>query len=54
MRLLIIDANILIDLEEGQLLEQFFQLPYNFRVPDILFSDELEAQHVKNYRVWHK
>lgn len=45
MRILICDTNILIDLEEGQLLEQFFQLPYDFRVPDILFSEELEAQH---------
>ena len=45
MQLLIIDANILIDLEEGRLLEQFFQLPYDFRVPDILFSEELEDQH---------
>ena len=45
MRLLICDTNILIDLEEGLLLEQFFQLPYYFRVPDILFSEELETQH---------
>lgn len=45
MRLLICDTNILIDLEEGRLLEQFFQLPYDFRVPDILFSEELETQH---------
>lgn len=45
MRLLICDTNILIDLEEGRLLEQLFQLPYEFRVPDILFSEELEAQH---------
>ena len=29
MRLLISDTNILIDLEEGRLLEQFFQLPYD-------------------------
>ena len=45
MQLLIIDANILIDLEEGRLLRQFFQLPYDYRVPDILFSEELEEQH---------
>ena len=45
MRLLTCDTNILTDLEEGRLLEQFFQLPYEFRVPDILFSEELEAQH---------
>ncbi|EPX9617407.1 TPA: PIN domain-containing protein [Pseudomonas aeruginosa] len=45
MRLLISDANILIDLEEGQLLDQLFRLPYHFSVPDILFTEELEAQH---------
>ncbi|MGG2398416.1 PIN domain-containing protein [Pseudomonas sp. SH1-B] len=45
MQLLISDANILIDLEEGELLELLFQLPYQFSVPDILFAEELEAQH---------
>jgi hypothetical protein len=38
MQLLISDANILIDLEEGGLLEVFFRLPYQFSVPDILFA----------------
>lgn len=42
--MLISDANILIDLEEGQLLELFFHLPYQFKVPDILF-EELKADH---------
>ena len=45
MQLLISDANILIDLEEGELLAQLFALPYRFTVPDILYFDELEAQH---------
>lgn len=45
MQLLISDANILIDLEEGELLGQLFTLPYQFTVPDILYFDELEAQH---------
>lgn len=36
---------ILIDLEEGSLLRRFFELPYEFRVPDILYFEELEAQH---------
>lgn len=45
MQLLISDANILIDLEEGEILEIFFQLPYQFSVPDILFFEELEDQH---------
>lgn len=42
MQLLISDANILIDLEEGEILDIFFQLPYQFSVPDILFFEELE------------
>jgi hypothetical protein len=45
MWLLISDANILIDIEEGQLISQLFQLPYQFCVPDILFAEELEEQH---------
>lgn len=45
MQLLISDANILIDLEEGELLAQLFTLPYRFTVPDILYFDELETQH---------
>ncbi|MFM5314376.1 DUF3368 domain-containing protein [Aeromonas veronii] len=45
MQLLISDANILIDLEEGELLDAFFQLPYRFSIPDILYYEELEVQH---------
>ncbi|MDH0316066.1 MULTISPECIES: PIN domain-containing protein [Aeromonas] len=45
MQLLISDANILIDLEEGELLGAFFQLPYRFSIPDILYFEELEEQH---------
>lgn len=45
MQLLISDANILIDLEEGQLIELMFQLPYRFSIPDILFVEELEEEH---------
>lgn len=45
MQLLISDANILIDLEEGQLIDFMFQLPYQFTIPDILFREELEAEH---------
>ncbi|WBA10522.1 PIN domain-containing protein [Salinivibrio kushneri] len=44
-QLLISDANILIDMEEGGLLEAMFQLPYNFATPDILFYEELEEEH---------
>ncbi|HHF3239455.1 TPA: PIN domain-containing protein [Vibrio alginolyticus] len=44
-QLLISDANILIDMEEGGLLEAMFQLPYDFATPDILFYEELEEEH---------
>ncbi|TBR42010.1 DUF3368 domain-containing protein [Marinomonas agarivorans] len=45
MRLLISDANILIDMEEGELIEKLFQLPYTFSIPDILFYEEMAAEH---------
>lgn len=41
-QLLISDANILIDMEEGGLLEAMFQLPYDFATPDILFLKSLK------------
>ena len=44
-QLLISDANILIDMEEGKLLEAMFNLPYQFATPDILFAEELEEEH---------
>ncbi|XQU07981.1 DUF3368 domain-containing protein [Halomonas sp. LY9] len=45
MLLLVSDANILIDIEEGQLLDVLFQLPYQFVTPDILYYEELDDQH---------
>jgi len=45
VQLLISDANILIDLEEGELIERLFQLPFKFSIPDILFEEELDEQH---------
>ena len=45
MQLLISDANILIDMEDGGLLTLMFKLPYVFRVPAILFAEELEEGH---------
>jgi len=45
VQLLISDANILIDLEEGRLIELMFYLPYQFAIPDILFVEELEEEH---------
>lgn len=45
MQLLISDANILIDMEEGGLVERIFRIPFQFKIPDILFEEELEAKH---------
>jgi rRNA-processing protein FCF1 len=45
MLILISDANILIDLEDGHLIFELFQLPYEFVVPDILFESELRERH---------
>ena len=45
MRLLISDANILIDMEEGKLLTLMFQLRIQFSTPDILFEEELAEHH---------
>lgn len=44
-QLLISDANILIDLEDGDLIIELFKLPFQFQVPDMLFADELEEDH---------
>lgn len=45
MLLLVSDANILIDIEDGGLMDVVFQLPYKFVTPDILYFEELEDQH---------
>lgn len=45
MLLLISDANILIDIESGDLIAPMFSLGYQFSVPDVLFYEELEEQH---------
>jgi predicted nucleic acid-binding protein len=45
MKRLINDANIFIDLEEAGLTKQLFDLPYEFAVSDVLFEEELQAQH---------
>jgi len=44
-KLLISDANILIDMDAGMLLRPMFQMDYDFVTPDILFKEELEDQH---------
>lgn len=45
MQVLISDANILIDMEVGGLLEPLFALPFQFKVADLLYYEELEEQH---------
>lgn len=42
MRLLISDANVLIDMEAGALLERLFRLPMQFGIPDLLYYEEIE------------
>jgi len=43
--LLISDANILMDVEEGDLVVPMFSLSCKFAVPDILYVDELHERH---------
>lgn len=40
--LLISDANILIDMEAGELPETFFRLPMRIGISDILYREEIE------------
>ena len=40
-KLLISDANILTDISVGGLLDQLFQLNFEFGLPDVLFEYEL-------------
>jgi predicted nucleic acid-binding protein len=44
-KLLISDANILIDISVGGLLGELFRLNYEYGLPDVLFEYELQAQH---------
>lgn len=44
-KLLISDANIIIDIVVGELVDAMFRLEYEYGVPDVLYADELEAQH---------
>lgn len=45
MLLVISDANVLIDIEDGNLTTFIFRLPYEITVPDLLFEAELKAKH---------
>jgi len=44
-KLLISDANIIIDIVAGELVNAMFSLEYEFATPDILYAEELEEQH---------
>ena len=44
-RLLISDANIIIDMNTGGLLHLMFRFDATFSVPDVLFEEELRADH---------
>ena len=44
-KLLISDANIIIDIVVGELQTTMFALDYEFGTPDILYAEELEEQH---------
>ncbi len=54
MLLLISDANILIDIEDGNLTSVIFRLPYEIAVPDILFELELRERHSSSFGGWFK
>lgn len=42
MNLFISDANILIDMEAGGLMDTLFRLPMRFAIPDLLYYEEIE------------
>lgn len=44
-KLLISDANIIIDMEVGGLIKQMFRLEYEFAVLDVLYETELKDNH---------
>ena len=41
---MVADTSVLIDLERGSFLEECFALPFEFKVPDLLFRNELERR----------
>jgi len=45
VKLLISDANILIDIVEGEVVDPVFELPYEMCTPDLLYYDELATHH---------
>jgi predicted nucleic acid-binding protein len=45
MDYLVVDANVLIDFEVGELIRRLFELPEQHIIPDILFDDEMREEH---------
>lgn len=45
MRLLVTDANVLIDYLVGELVAELFDLDCRLAIPDVLFAEELESHH---------
>jgi predicted nucleic acid-binding protein len=45
MQVIVSDANVLIDIEHGDLIEPMFSLLTTFVVPDVLFDKELKERH---------
>ncbi|KJF17624.1 PIN domain-containing protein [Acidithrix ferrooxidans] len=45
MRVVVSDANVLIDLVDGGIASALSHLPYQIVVPEILFEEELRARH---------
>lgn len=42
MKVLVSDTSVIVDLERGGLVDSCFRLPFEFAVPDLLYSRELE------------
>lgn len=45
MTWLISDANIIIDMEAGEILDKMFRISESFAVPNVLYAEELETHH---------
>ena len=50
-RLVISDANIIIDMNTGGLLRLMFRFDATFAVPDVLFEEELRTDHPELLRL---
>ena len=44
MEVLVSDTSVIVDLNRGDLLDNLFGPPYEFRVPDLLYKKELAGK----------